>query len=403
MVEIKPFKAYMYNTEITGDISSVIAPPWDVIDEQQEKKLFSSSRWNVIRLISQKIQPSDADRSFKEWIEKSVLVQNPLDAFYCLKHNFSYNGKNFERKGIFALLKIEDFKSGNIIPHEHVFEKYHTNRYKLIEKCHANFSPVFMLYSDAGKKIEKIIEKSPVLQEGSMNGESLRFGIIDSHQDIKSIIDILTPCNLLIADGHHRYQAAYRFFMDHPDENNRYVLVFLVDLHSQGLVILPTHRYIPYNLSFADNLLSFEQYFSVAKVNGIKEMFEQMDRNKEKHAFGIYEKGSFYVLTLKDEKSILPTEDTEKHSKKWLSLDNVILKNIILDRIFNLGEKEILYSAYPEYLLNEYSKRNEGVIVFVNPVSKETFLQITMNNEKMPHKSTYFYPKVPTGFVIHRF
>lgn len=402
MIEVKPFKGYLYNPAQVESISSVIAPPWDIIDAADEKKLISSSEWNIIKLISRKILPSEADSLFQKWIKEKILIKDASDSFYFLRHKFSCGGKTFERKGIFALLKIDGFENGNVIPHEHVFEKHHTNRYRLIEKCLANFSPVFMLYRDKEKKIEKTIDKTPVLREGMLKDDSLKFGRIDSKKEIRAITEILNPGKLLIADGHHRHQAAYRFYQDNPQEKNSYVLVFLSNLESSGLIILPTHRYIPYRVSFRDNLASFERYFSVEKAGSREDMYKRMSDNFAKHAFGIFEKGVFYAITLKDS-CIMQEYKHLNYSEEWLSLDNVILKNIILEKVLNLGEKEILYHASEEYLLEEYGRKKDGFIVFVNPVSKEKFLKISLNNEKMPQKTTYFYPKVPTGLVIHKF
>ena len=403
MVEIRPFRGYLYNPGVVKDISSVVAPPWDVIDGEEEKRLLSSSEWNVIRLISQGIRPSEAESRFHGWIRERVLIRDGSDSFYSLRHNFSHAGKIVERKGIFALLKIEDFKKGNIIPHEHVFEKYHNNRYKLIEKCRANFSPVFMLYADREKRIEDIIDRTPVECEGAMKEDRFRFGRIGALGDVERIKSIINPEKLLIADGHHRYQAAYRFYADNPDETNGYILVFLANLESPGLMILPTHRYIPHDVSFLRSMASFEEYFHVEKAGGMDAMFEKMGKLLDKHAFGIYEEGSYYLINLKDAGKTLQEFGQDGHSTEWLALDNVILKNIILDRILNLGEKEISYHASPEYLLAGYGRRKKGFIAFVNPVSKDAFLKISLNNEKMPQKTTYFYPKVPTGLVINKF
>jgi|LSQX01.3.fsa_nt_gb uncharacterized protein (DUF1015 family) len=403
MAKIKPFKGLIYNTEIVENISNVISPPWDIIDDEEEKRLYSSSKWNVINLISKKNAPSDVNKFFTDFIKEKVLTQDNVESFYCLRHTFSYLGKSYERSGIFALIKIEDFKKGNIIPHEHVFEKHYTNRYRLIDECRANFSPVFMLYRDKENRVEDVIEETPVLFEGSIGDDSLKFGRIDNQKNIQLIVDTITPEKLFIADGHHRYQAAFKFFQDNPDEKNGYVLVFLANLDSSGLVILPTHRYLPYNISFLENMPSFEDKFDVVKTENWDKTYEKMSKDVDKHIFGVYEKGSFYTITLKNEDTILELSASQEHSKEWLSLDNVILKNIIFDGILNLKDREVFYSASSEYILNEYTKNQEGIIFFVNPVSKKSFLNISLNNEKMPQKSTYFYPKVPTGLVIHKF
>ncbi len=403
MVNIKPFRGYLYNTALTGGISRVIAPPWDIIDDREEAGLLGSSEWNVIRLISQKLDPSQADGVFLKWISGRILVEDSSPAFYFLKHTFSYMGKSYERKGIFGLLQIEDFSRGNIIPHENVFEKNHENRYRLIEKCLANFSPVFMLYQDAKDAIGRIVEKAPVMMEGEMKGDSLEFGRIDSRRDIEEITGVLSPGKLFIADGHHRYQAAFRFYMDNPGDKNSRVLVFLANIESTGLMILPTHRYIAGNVSFAGKKEVFEKYFHVEKSGGLEDMSARMESGRQGHSFGVYEKGDFHVITLKPGDIPFDPAGPGDHSKEWLSLDNVILKNLVIDRILGAGEREVIFNASAQAILDEYSRRNEGVVFFVNPVSKESFLKISMNGEKMPQKSTYFYPKVPTGFVIHRF
>jgi len=393
MIEINPFRGFVYNLEKTGDLSSVIAPPWDVITAEDEDLLMSLSEWNVIRLISSKAMPLNVDKLFNDWIKQKVLVQDKEESFYFNRHCFNWMGKSFVRRGIFALLHLEDFNSGNIIPHERVFEKHHKNRYRLIEKCRANFSPVFMLYQDRSNLIEKIIDGSAFVSKGKIDDNNhFDFGRISNSEDITRIKGLLTSCKLIIADGHHRYQAALQFYRDNPDIKNGYVLVFLVNIESPELLILPTHRYIPSDVSFIKNRDIFTKYFEVEKVPSVNVMFENMHQEKSTKSFGVYEKGESYTIRM-----------LGNPSSHWQSLETVILHNSILPQILKTDGDEILYHQSADYLLKEYRKKDSGVIFFLEPVDKQQFLNICFSGKVMPQKTTYFYPKVPSGLVIHKF
>jgi len=403
MVEINPFRGYTYNPEKVNDISKTIAPPWDVIDAEGEKYLKSLSGWNVINLISAGADPSKARDTFEEWIAGAVLVRDAQESFYFSRHTFRWMGREFTRQGIFALLRLQDFSSGNVIPHEKVFEKYHTNRYRLIEKCRANFSPVFMLYRDASRVIDGIIDSSAPEVEGRMGNEDrVDFGRIGGAAEINLIKDLLTPGKLIIADGHHRYQGALQYYRDNPGASNSFVLVFLVNIESPELLILPTHRYVRANLSFLEKKTGFEKYFDIKKMRSAKEMFSGMQCDEETRIFGVYEKDGFYTITVKDK------EEVRKHmpegfSEQWQMLDTVILHNLVFAELFNTAAPDLFFHQSADYLLNEYRKMNSGVIFFLNPVSKKQFADICFSGELMPQKTTYFYPKVPTGLVINKF
>ncbi len=403
MVEIRPFRGYTYNLKKVEGISSVIAPPWDVVDADGEKSLRALSDRNVINLISSGADPSHVRDTFEKWIADEVLVRDEKESFYFGSHRFEWMGKAFERKGVFALLRLQDFSSENVIPHEKVFEKYHTNRYKLIEKCRANFSPIFMLYRDKSRAIDGIIDGASVSVEGSMGGgDEIGFGRIAGGDEIKQIKDLLSSGKLIIADGHHRYQGALQYYKDNPGAENAFVMVFLVNVESPELLILPTHRYIRSGVSFLDNMTSFEKYFGVEKIPSLDAMAFAMRQDDKAKIFGVYEKGEFFALRLKDPEKIKKYMP-EGLSMQWRMLDTVILHNFIFARMLNAENPELFFHQSPEYLMNEYRRTNSGVIFFLNPVSKKQFADICFSGELMPQKTTYFYPKVPTGLVINKF
>lgn len=401
MVKINPLRGFFYNLGKVGDISKVIAPPWDVIDGEYEKRLMQMSPYNVINLISKDKSPDDVSEKFNEWINQKILIEDSDESFYFLKQSFEVEGERKEREGFFALLTLEEFEKGNIIPHEKIFEKYKMNRYKLIEKCRANFSPVFMLYQDDKFIFEEMIESVEAEVKGNINSEKFSFGKISDKEKIEKIKEIFREKKVIIADGHHRYNAALHFYLDNPYPWAEKVLVFLVNINSPNLVILPTHRYIVENISFLRNRKIVENFFDVSEFTSFEEMKEGMNKYIDRHSFGVYENGKFYLLILK-RKDVME-KISKIHSENWAELDTVILHEFILKEIFKTGKGEFLFHSSAEYLLDEYKKRQKGVIFFLNPIKKEQFLKICFAGEVMPHKSTYFYPKVPSGLIIHKF
>jgi len=300
MVEISPFRGYRYNPDRVKEIDRVIAPPWDVIDNGMERYLRELSPVNIINLISKNCNPDDVKKKFDEWISNEILISDIEKGFYFVKHHFIWMGQEFTRKGFFTLLRIEDFTTGNVIPHEKIFEKYSTNRYQIIQRCRTNFSPVLMLYQDNSFAVEGIIEQSSVISKCyTVDRELFEFGRIVKSEDINTIKDIVSKGNLIIADGHHRYSAALKYYKDNPSLENSFVLVFLINIDAPEVLILPTHRYLPSSVSFIDKMDVFKKYFYITEVTDVKTIYKIMDR-EESNALGVYESDRFYAITLRD-------------------------------------------------------------------------------------------------------
>ncbi|MCS7181249.1 MAG: DUF1015 domain-containing protein, partial [bacterium] len=209
MAEFLPFRGFLYNLEKVKDISNVISPPWDLIDDEIDKKLISLSEYNIVKLIRKENNPEEVKKTLSNWLKNKILIQDGKEYFYFLKSKFEYDGKIYERKGIIGILGVEDFGKSKIIPHEKIFPKYSNNRYKLIEISRANFCPIFMLYQDKEFQVEKIIEKGKVYFKGKNNGENIEFGKIKEKEDIEKIKEILKEKIIFIADGHHRFYASF--------------------------------------------------------------------------------------------------------------------------------------------------------------------------------------------------
>jgi len=394
MVEILPFKGIIYNIEKIKNISYVISPPWDMINDEIEKKLLSLSDYNIVKLIYKENYPEYVNEIFINWIKEKILIEEEKEYFYFLKGNFEYEGKVYKRIGIFGILKIEDFVKGNIIPHERIFPKYSDNRYKLLEKCRANFCPVFMLYKDKNFEVEEIVERYRFLYKGDINNENFEFGRIEIEKDIEKIKNFFKKKIIFIADGHHRYFASLNFYKNNPERKNSFILVYLSNIESEGVLILPTHRYIP-----SDAEINFdEKFIDVSEVENLREIEKKIKNNEKERIIGMFYNEKFYILEIKNYKKFLEEDLTLSKIDTYV-VDNFIIKNFV-----KINENvEFIYHSSKEFLLEEYKKRKKGIIFFLNPVEKDVFIEVCLTGKIMPAKSTYFYPKVPSGLVIYKF
>ncbi|HOJ38926.1 MAG TPA: DUF1015 domain-containing protein [bacterium] len=402
MAEIRPFTGWRYNEMMAGEIGRLLAPPWDVIDEEKRARLLNQSPYNIVHLIDRKADPARVAVVWQQWREQKIVVPETAPCFYLLRHRFSHQGQNLERTGILALLKLEDFSSGRVIPHEQIFDRYRDNRLKLIGCCRANFSPVFLLYKD-GLWPEKLVEEATALTETVFEGDSLTLLRLNRETVLARIQEFFEPEPLFIADGHHRYQAALAYARNHPQPENQYVMVYLVSLRSPGLLIAPTHRYIPGEISLERPEL--KSYFQVETVPDLSRMFSAMPADGTT-CFGAWDGKKFFVLTLKEMNQILPFLP-EQRSLPWKTLDGVVLHYFLLPRLLGVShegsEKKFFYDRDPEAVMAKRRQQGQGLVFFLRPVKKEQFVAVASSGEVMPQKSTYFFPKVPSGLVIHYF
>lgn len=392
MIEFKPFKGFIYNLEKIKDICNVISPPWDLINQEIKEKLLSICEYNIVKLITIENNPDQVLNFFDFWVKNEILIQEEKEYFYFLKTAFEYDGRIYKRSGIIGILKLEDFETKKIIPHEKIFQKYSDNRYKLIEKCRANFCPVFMLYQDKNFLLDDMIEKGKVYTRFKFNSENLEFGKIEEIEHVEIIKNFFKDKKIFIADGHHRYNASLMFYKNNPEPKNAYILVYLTNIESEGVLILPTHRYIPVDVE-----INFKQKdIKIIEKPNFESMKEQMEKGQRE--IGMFYNEKFYTLNLNEYIKKINADSDYKKIDTFI-VDNYLLKDFVKIK----GETEFLYHSSKVYLLKEYEKRKKGVIFFLNPVKKNSFIEICLKGKIMPPKSTFFFPKVPSGLVIYKF
>lgn len=442
MAEIIPFKGLRYNEELVGNISNVVTPPYDVISPEEQANYYNISEYNCIRLELSKEMAGDDDsnnkytraaQTLQKWIDNRVLLEEENPCIYIYQQEFSLSStERYIRTGFIALVRLEEFSKGIILPHENTLSKPKEDRLNLMRACGANFSQVFSLYDDENKDIAKVFEEycssnKPVISiEKGIAGSPERVWAISDGDIIDKIKNIMADKKLFIADGHHRYETAlaYRDELREKNPNHtgnelyNYVMMMLVDIDDPGLVVLPTHRMVS-NIDNFDEEIFFKKAsinFNIEKYETDDLSFEQICKKIESiledgglHTFVYYggEKNGLYRLQLKAVDA-MEKFHPDRHDS-YRDLDVSILHTLLLDNILGIGDKQLANQENLTYThsidegVREVQEGRQQMAFFMLPTSVKQIQAVSYAGEKMPQKSTYFYPKLLTGLVFNKF
>jgi len=441
MVRVIPFKAFRYDESKVGALGKVVAPPYDIIKGAKVDELQSQSEYNMSWIIKNKPQDGDTSENNQytrardllvDWIDKGVLKQDEKDAFYVYGQNFNVNDQELFRFGFIGLIRLEDFASSasdegsfaGVLQHEETLPKDIQDRLSLCHACMAQFGQIFVIYPDHEGYVDQLLDRcmknAPVIDITDQDDVRHRLWIIDDREDTKLVTKHMEDKYVIIADGHHRYKTALALSKENPElESAKYRMLTFVNIRNPGLVILPTHRVVQNLDEFSreELLTKLEEHFDLIAFDSKDEMFSLINekfRNGE-HSFGLYvDDEKFYSLTLKDRTvmdEVLPDKSPE-HRR----LDVAILHSLVLDRILGIDKEKLAqgtmkgggYVVYVKGIgdaVEEAIKSVEGdaqAVFFMNPTRIEEVESVSRNIEVMPQKSTFFYPKVWTGFTINK-
>jgi uncharacterized protein (DUF1015 family) len=412
-----------------------------------QKKLHEGSEFNIAHIIKGKKFPSDnrdnnehtrASLLLESWIEKEVLKREEEPVIYVLAQDFVIDGQKMTRAGFIALIELEDMCSSpdssgactGVHQHEETLPKDIEDRLALLSATRANFGLIFSIYSDDGRTVDSILEdkmkEPPLMEIADDEGIIHRLWAISDPENIEKIQEVLKSRYIIIADGHHRYKTALKYNKEHPDESSKYRMLAFVNTKNEGLMILPTHRLVQRVGDFdcAFLLSSLSENFEVEAFEfqdddreARSNMFKRLDEHfKEgKHALGLYcNDGKYYSMLLKNENIL---DAIPNHSKAWKHLDVTILHKLILEDILSLDKDKIaggsiVGGSYVEYIkavgdavsrsVDKVNNSGYQALFFMNPTKVKEVEDVATNHETMPQKSTFFYPKVYTGFVINK-
>ncbi|KYK32022.1 MAG: hypothetical protein AYK22_00235 [Thermoplasmatales archaeon SG8-52-3] len=430
MVKVIPFKGVTYNYETIKNLDNLMSPPYDIISEKMQTELYNKHPKNFVRLILGKQNSDDNEENnrytrakelLNQWFKESILIESNKPSIFPYKIEYNIDSKKKIMNGFFILLKLDpEYKE--VRAHEKTLSKPKEDRLNLMRACHSNLEPIQLLYIDDEDKIRKLIDESlyePFINVKGYDNFNHKLWKIDNIELISKIQNELKDKILFIADGHHRYQTAINYSNELKDKNNEnapynYRMVILANMFDYGLSILPTHRLIKKSdIDIKLFLNNIKEYFIIEEKkvkifgNNFKKISEKIIKDlqtKKDHKFALYIKGSYYILTLKDESFM--DDFAKDKSKVWRTLDVSILHKIILEHFMNINQNNI--EDYIKYTrIDEEAVRfvEEGLYDFsflMNATKINELKAVAEAGEHMPQKSTYFLPKMLSGLVFYK-
>jgi len=437
MIKISPLEGITYNLNAVN-ISDVVAPPYDVISEKEQEELYNLSPNNIVRLILGKILPDDNDKNnrytraasdFKKWLSQNVLKKADNPCIYYYIQEYTTSKKEFiARKGFIASNRIEDFSKDTVMPHEYTMGGPKADRLKLMKECKANFSQIFMLYSDPEKEVDKVftLPEKPFIDVTDKQGVRNIVYIIDDTSIIDKITKLMSDKTLLIADGHHRYETsiAYRNYMREQNPNFKeddkfnFVMSYFTNLDDENLKVFPTHRIITRNLNSEKLLDDLKKYFDIKEYSFNSENKEQIrdqftkdleSQSNENIVFGAYFKNvdKYYLISLRDKDAVNKVLEKKEVPPVLRKLDLTVLHKIVISDMLAFSDDDQMKQNGIAYIKKEEEaleavESNAAEVVFIMASPKiQAIKDVSKEGYRMPQKSTYFYPKLLSGLVLN--
>ena len=425
MTKIKAFKAVVYTQEKIGDLKKVVCQPYDVISPSAPDMLHERSVNNFIHILLAKDSPLDdkyrrAGLIFRGWLKDNVLIQDERPTVYFYSQQYIIRGEKKTRLGFISLLKLGDGKGSPVFGHEFTHNAAKLDRFKLIKQVKANLSPIFIVFLDKKRIIQRIFQKyipaqKPFIEVTDDEKTVHKLWRVDDPLTLKAIESSTNDENMFIADGHHRYEVAcaYRDLMREKlggqftgEEEFNYCLAYFTNTDPRGLSIQPIHRLLKLDnkLDLDDFIAKAKAYFDVDQIKDKTRFFFLMEKaGCTEHLIGVYKDKKYYLFRLKNVR-ILDKIIVDK-PKEYRTLDVAIFNYLVLRNILKLDLNnlpDIKYSPDPAPFLAEVDKDPLNIAFFLNPVKIEQIINVALGANKMPPKSTYFYPKVLSGLVINK-
>ncbi len=416
MAVIKPFKGIRYNPLYIKDQGAVITPPYDVIDSDAQEELHQKSPYNIIRLEYGKTGPADsktdnpyirANISLNEWLEKQILLSEESACYYLYEQSYTYKGNRYSRRSFFASLKVEDYTSKVILPHELTMSAPKADRMKLLNSLQTNVSPIFTLFPDPDDKMDyffdSLTSSEPLISAVESSGQVHRIWALRDTALQESLTEYIAPQPLLIADGHHRYETALAYSRQNSisaGAGKDYILAALVSMKDPGLLVLPTHRLVSDLTAkqeiamkkIVDEIFEFVEFGDPATMARL-EYLEKLSELSSKNGFG--------YITASRAGFIVPVRPETVKDLPVSLLHEGILKPVLAPGEKSEVDKTML--SYPHDLDTavEAILAGQAYAAFIlQPIAVEEVLKRAEAGEIMPQKSTFFYPKLPSGLVM---
>lgn len=417
MAKIKPFHGIIYNIEKV-DISRVVCPPYDVITPESQENFYNLSEHNVIRLeLGKEFEGDDkkenkyhrAKKFLKDWLKKKVLIKEDLPSLYVYAQEYlSKNQELKERIGLVALVRLEEFKKRIIFPHEKTMSKPKADRLELLKTIQANLSPIFGLYQDESRAVNNSLKAAlfrtlgPYLEFTDQQGVKHSLWKICDAQLIQTIQKFFENKQILLADGHHRYETALNYCQLMRKENPspeapwNYVMMTLVNLN-ENPTIYGYHRLVKTSLHPQKLLSLIKDGLDLTRLTDSRLLEKKLKEKKQ--SLGLHLKSQSYWLVPKKE----ALQSISYPHPKYLDLGSFLAGELIIKK---LKERKAIEKEAIQYIddlrqaIKLVDKGEFSFLVALNPVDIKTIWELAHNGLRLPEKTSYFYPKFWTGLVF---
>jgi len=431
MPEIQAFRGIRYDLGHIGSLSNVIAPPYDVIDSNLQDELYDKHPCNVVRLELNRIEPGDDDaennrytrakRFLANWQSEGVLFTEADPAIYVYHQIFEAEGQTYTRRGFMSRMRLSRFGEGQVFPHEETMSGPKQDRFMLTAVCQMNLSQIFGLYPDPENEAQNILEKAVVGQTPIEATDHLgvvhRMWPVTDIDVISNVSAVMDAKPMFVADGHHRYETACNYrdqvydsgFLskDHPAN---YVLMHSVAMEDPGLIVLPTHRLftgVP-ELDAEELAAKLGDCFTTRPAgegsDAAAEVWEDIETGDEQGTMALFTKkdNRWTIISLTDAGQERMAEVADEHGEDWRGLGVSLLHRLVIGDL--LGVEDLPKPKYVhlvEEVVEGLSSGEYPMAALVMPAGVDHIRQVSLGGERMPAKSTYFYPKLLSGLVFN--
>lgn len=431
MAEVQPFRGWRYDVSQVGSLSDVVAPPYDVINAEQQKGFYEAHPCNVIRLELNREEPGDdtpeakykrAAGFLRQWQQAGILSEEREPSIYVYHQEFDWEGKKFVRKGFLGRIRLEEFGKGKVFPHEHTLSGPKMDRLLLLRATRTNLSPIFGLFPDPDGEVQAPLEEAlattPPLQATDHLGVVHKFWPVKDQAAISAMQRKMIDLPIFIADGHHRYEtainyrnelkAAGKLAGDNAPAN--FVMMMFIGMSDPGLVIMPTHRLVSGlpDLSAEDVRAALSGQFEIESIGtgaaAAQETWELVEADGGQNVFGLgtVADGNWLFARCTDD-SLMETLAADQ-TPEWRALGVSLLHKLILVHLLKRkhpGEQKFQYVHLLDEVTDAVARKTCQLACLVPPAQIGHVQDIASKLEKMPPKSTYFYPKLLSGLVFH--
>jgi uncharacterized protein (DUF1015 family) len=434
MADVRPFRGIRYNPAKVKNIGDVICPPHDIIPPPLQQELYHRSDYNFIRLEFGFETPQDnpennrytrAAHTMQQWLDEAVLKAESAPAVYLHDYVFQHQGQSYKRRGLVVVVRLEEWSKKVIFPHEGTLSKSKTDRLSLLWSCQANTSPILAMFEDNKRSLAALLEKEarhkPAIHADTGDGEGHTIWVLDEPAVTGAISRFFDSQPLYIADGHHRYESALTYKKERSEcaqstgeEPYNFVMMTLVDFADPGLLVLPPHRLVQgaSRSNLHDLQRNLPSFFDIEEMPfNTPDLWPRIDAflNSDTAAVRLVLYGlqpeRLQLLQLREVETanaLMPQFHTEMYKR----LDVSVVDHVILEKLMGLGaanENAVLnYSHDKKGALQQVRDGEYQLAVLLSPMQASVIKAIADAGDRMPRKSTYFYPKEPAGLVFNR-